>query len=519
MDIRWRNYSHSLVIKIIVFIVGILCFTNAITILADIAVIKDLNMDIAFEKSYFQGADFLNDSRDIVWNLRDITEKYQSEEHVLKGDTLSEAELRDREEPLFGDFRIHSKYYHPNLSDQENHTTFKEVYADKIAQLRDQLIKQELQHYNAALQKLKSYPGLIYYAKDGDTELTNSPNKTKDYFKSFPTYMIFDGAEETVSPAEIKESPHYSWINSNNQLGSQSIVYIAFTKDFSNPREEAWANNIIVVDNGLYQIAAFLLGWAVAAIYLLLVIGRNSNKVQEVQFNFIDRIYNDFKLVLCFVLMGLWVAAISWVNHYKIHEMIFPITFLVATLGSILVLSFVKHLKNKTLIKQTIVYALFHKLYKFIKDIYDSGSVGVKVAIIVIGYPALVALTFFMFPITIGAAAWIALKKVKEFNVLKEGVQKVKEGDIHYTIDVPGDGEFGKLAADINSITDGLSNAVQNELKSERLKTELITNVSHDIRTPLTSIITYVDLLKKEKDPEKAEEYLEIIDQKSQRLK
>ena len=64
-----------------------------------------------------------------------------------------------------------------------------------------------------------------------------------------------------------------------------------------------------------------------------------------------------------------------------------------------------------------------------------------------------------------------------------------------------------------------MKNAVDNELKSERLKTELITNVSHDIRTPLTSIITYVDLLKREKDPAKIEEYVAVLEQKSQRLK
>lgn len=84
---------------------------------------------------------------------------------------------------------------------------------------------------------------------------------------------------------------------------------------------------------------------------------------------------------------------------------------------------------------------------------------------------------------------------------------------------VSGDGEFARLAADINSITEGLNKAVDNEIKSERLKNELITNVSHDIRTPLTSIITYVDLLKNEKDQTRAAEYIEIIEQKSQRLK
>ena len=77
--------------------------------------------------------------------------------------------------------------------------------------------------------------------------------------------------------------------------------------------------------------------------------------------------------------------------------------------------------------------------------------------------------------------------------------------------------ETGK---EINDIAGGLSNAIEEKLKSERLKTELITNVSHDIKTPLTSIINYVDLLKKEEvEGEKAKEYLDILDSKSQRLK
>ncbi len=98
-------------------------------------------------------------------------------------------------------------------------------------------------------------------------------------------------------------------------------------------------------------------------------------------------------------------------------------------------------------------------------------------------------------------------------------MQEVKEGNLNHTIEIPGDSDFALLAADINHITDGLSQAVAKEVKSERLKSELITNVSHDLRTPLTSIITYVDLVKQETDPEKMQEYIEIIDQKAQRLK
>ena len=81
-------------------------------------------------------------------------------------------------------------------------------------------------------------------------------------------------------------------------------------------------------------------------------------------------------------------------------------------------------------------------------------------------------------------------------------------------------GTLKELAIYVNDISNGFSNAVSESLKSERLKTELITNVSHDIKTPLTSIINYVDLLKEAdiKD-EKAKDYIKVLEQKSQRLK
>lgn len=77
--------------------------------------------------------------------------------------------------------------------------------------------------------------------------------------------------------------------------------------------------------------------------------------------------------------------------------------------------------------------------------------------------------------------------------------------------------EFGEC---LNHIRDGLGRAVEDRIKSERFKTELITNVSHDIKTPLTSIISYVDLIKKEEMPTEAlREYVEVLDRQSQRLK
>ncbi|HEX3075516.1 MAG TPA: HAMP domain-containing sensor histidine kinase [Lachnospiraceae bacterium] len=99
--------------------------------------------------------------------------------------------------------------------------------------------------------------------------------------------------------------------------------------------------------------------------------------------------------------------------------------------------------------------------------------------------------------------------------------KKISDGDLNHKINeadlIPN---MRVLAHYINNISLGLSTAVDEKLKSERFKTELITNVSHDIKTPLTSIINYVDLLKKEKlDNEIANQYIGILDSKSQRLK
>ena len=79
--------------------------------------------------------------------------------------------------------------------------------------------------------------------------------------------------------------------------------------------------------------------------------------------------------------------------------------------------------------------------------------------------------------------------------------------------------DFKKHAENLNSIGDGMAAAVEQRMKSERLKTELITNVSHDIKTPLTSIVNYVDLLQKPHTPEQEAEYLEVLDRQSKRLK
>lgn len=132
------------------------------------------------------------------------------------------------------------------------------------------------------------------------------------------------------------------------------------------------------------------------------------------------------------------------------------------------------------------------------------------------------------------SAIWVIIMLAAEFAAfvylvkqaigkhrINMGVDKIAKGEVDYKIPVKGLGDDQRIIAEkINSIGEGLDAALEKSMKSERLKTDLITNVSHDIKTPLTSIINYVELLKQEnfEDP-KIRRYIEVLEAKSQRLK
>lgn len=107
------------------------------------------------------------------------------------------------------------------------------------------------------------------------------------------------------------------------------------------------------------------------------------------------------------------------------------------------------------------------------------------------------------------------------FATLQRGSRALAEGDYSKPVDTRFlRGDLKQCGENLNKVQQGVQRAVDERLRSERMKTELITNVSHDIKTPLTSIVNYVDLLKKEEiNNPKAQEYLEVLDRQSKRLK
>lgn len=207
--------------------------------------------------------------------------------------------------------------------------------------------------------------------------------------------------------------------------------------------------------------------------------------------------------------------------------------FAFATAYAFCVLSFLYleslavRIRSHTVFSNTLLSSFIRLIRKLMKT---SGLLGKAVLIylaelIIIALAVIFAATIdnIVIPAILGAIILfpLTLAGIYEFNVVLEGAKRFSNGDISTRIrEKLLFGPFKSLANNLNSINDAVNNAVSARVKSESMKTELITNVSHDLKTPLTSIVNYIDLLKKlDIDDPNAKEYIEVIDRQSQRLK
>jgi len=510
-----RSISHALITKVVVFLIAVACLTGIARVMINME-FNEIHLSSINQDNYFESRAFADESYSIIAPLAQLIGKYKSEEYILSGKTLTGEDNRRIEEELYYDFR-NSYRYNPNVSEEENKHIYQENYAKDIARTKDESMKEQVRNFYQLRSSLEAYEGIVFYASDGEHEFSNSDLTKKEQFESFDAYMLFEDYQQKLYPNEVKESQYLDYFTHEvNMLNPQTdVIYVAFKDSYLQQKISEWEKDKAAAQGFLNEWMVFLAGFIFCFVYLIIVIGRTPFDKEEIHFHVIDKLYNDLNIVLIGCLTAMWIAMI--VEVFRDMYMFFTVPIFI--IGLLLILSLVKHIKNRTFFQHTLLYQLFKKIFILVKHVFDSGSTGVKIVLLVIGYPLVVAATFFMFPITMGIAAWLAMRKVKSFNRIKEGVEQIKNGDLHHRIEVDGKGEFHQLAENINRITDGLKKAVDSEIKSERLKTELITNVSHDIRTPLTSIITYVDLLKLENDPKMIAEYVDVLDQKSKRLK
>ncbi len=235
---------------------------------------------------------------------------------------------------------------------------------------------------------------------------------------------------------------------------------------------------------------AGLVGSFVSMAYMANVAGRKSEDDYTIYYLPIDKVYSDVMLVIFTLLMVFMGKVISGVKnqHFDYASLIMTtgtFTFLFDLAFIILYQSIVRKIKGNILCTHSLMY----KGYELLKRVIEKKDIHTQ--------------------------------KTKEIMRIQEALEAISEGALDTTLNVNEfHGQQKKVAEAVNHIRQGLMSSVNESLKNEKLKADLITNVSHDIKTPLTSIVNYVDLLKRENlENENAKYYIHVLEEKSQRLK
>lgn len=276
-----------------------------------------------------------------------------------------------------------------------------------------------------------------------------------------------------------------------------------------------------------------LMGWIISLVYLTLATGRRTGE-EKIHLNPIDKIKTEILVAAFIFMMAELVILIAKVNSeegavYGIIVASGTVSLVIDGLFLIFYLSMVRRMKVEMLWETSVACWL----ERGIRKVFARQKTTVRVLLLFAGHMAVCfilavgafyyrSMTALVLLLLFSAGeCYMILRKAVEQYQIRLGVEKIRDGALSGKIDIEQlHGEEKSLAEAINNIGEGLLHAVDDSTKNERMKADLITNVSHDIKTPLTSIINYVNLMKLEKiDNERVQGYIKILDEKSQRLK
>lgn len=382
----------------------------------------------------------------------------------------------------------------------------------------------------------------IAFDKISKKYVTNTVYKNIDDFKKNIngyvdiSFNTVDGKyTKKVGNKENEINNHYDNVVPN--ITGNMEVYISIPKNLEKEDslygEQYWYNR----DAKLIRLLE-LIGFISSIVFLISTIIYLFIKVEPIDKNSkILKYYSKIPLEIIIFLLGyLMVFMIDWISYPYIDWFaicIFVVSVFTWISCIILFGKQIKYFDKKIDILKTSFIMRF--ILNFVKSIKDGIKASKKISLIrkifIIGIGCIIinlcSLIFgyggtIIIPcLTVSIFTAYILKKLAYLSEIMDGTEKIKNGDLEYKIPIKDDDNFTVLAENINNIGQGLENSIEDALKSERMKAELITNVSHDLKTPLTSIINYIELIKKEKniEPDYINDYIKVLDSKSKRLK
>lgn len=375
--------------------------------------------------------------------------------------------------------------------------------------------------------------------------------------KNFTEYMRYVCFE----PDKLQTESNVSSINSvsmrritgnyDYSFGDGTRIWIAINGDYSTDDVFSRARSAYLDTNRLF-VPALTAAAIALLIYIALIIiatvfaGRtliqqeDGTKSVEIQSRKIDHMPIELYLVLA-ALAGIatmgGAAGLAWESADLMHgglddSLLYLMWGAVALVCNLILVPVYLILVRKIKCRLMWNGSLLKRFIDFVRggiiDLYDNGKLAVRTWLPYLIFLVVNLVLVLLGPVGIFIAliidilvGYLLYSEAKKRNGIVNGIARISKGEISHKVDTTDlHGDNLALANAVNNIGDGISKAVNTSMRDEKMKADLITNVSHDIKTPLTSIINYVDLLKRENiQDEKISGYVEILDQKSQRLK
>ncbi|MEG2289182.1 MAG: HAMP domain-containing sensor histidine kinase [Clostridium sp.] len=392
-----------------------------------------------------------------------------------------------------------------------------------------------------AVTKLKEDSGYFaeYHILDGNEKKNININGNQIKGREISEYNRNNGYDYSTVKIELKDEAVSREISYDYRVKSDLDIYISVPKNLVpgdnvyNIYEEFLESNRIVND----EIGIFI-GSILGVIVMAFVLNRLKNKPCYLN-RISEKLKDNVLEVKLFVLLLGWIAyemlfRYNWNQGYRYTVNVNNVALVTILLMVYYVVlkSIMQSYKDETILNGS----YFIKLYKILNIAMEKGSFGRKLTMLIGAYFVICLGVSFVLCLGLGGVGLViaigfciivtaifVFRFSKEFaylNRITNGAKQIAEGKISEDISEEGRGALKDLAHNINNIKQGLRKSIENENKSEKMKTELISNVSHDLKTPLTSIINYVDLLKRANiEPEEARAYVEVLDKKSQKLK
>ncbi len=371
---------------------------------------------------------------------------------------------------------------------------------------------------------------------------------------------VYDEETDSYGYYTEEDTAEEGWkFNKFHPYPENTLLLVRFTDAQAAPIKAEWETQKTQITGVLHRAIVLTCIALVLFVYLLFVTGRKPED-EDVHLVTIDRLPVEVN-VLCFwavlgtagglnlALMGELLNGTNDMSILLVPSILFFVAAFAFALE--LTLSLVRVIKNRSFVQQCwsirfvrwcwrtavkLCESLWHGLGRlrriFARALFGNYKTR-NVVLLFTAYSAVLAFfaavfggvggSFFVFvfgTVWFLAAGYFLIKRITGFERIVDALRRLRAGDLSFKLTDMPEGVFAEMAEDINSLGDGMQAALQNEVRAERMKSELITNVSHDLKTPLTSILNYSDLLgKMDLTPEEANDYARIIYQKGLRLK